>query len=220
MAKKHEMYVGGGIVRQCDDVDRIFNTALLYDREGELVGMYDKVHPYSPENNELGVTPGIKVPVFQTDFGRVGFAICYDIWFPDVCELLALKGAEIILFPNAGHQPEVLYARSMDNGVRIVSSAWNLPYSIHDTLGRNILDPKAYKTAPAPNMKTFKDIVQTEVPGSHVKVLMASLDLNCSPAPAYNGGTMMSAPGGRRNRREQVRDLYEEIKRENDRWWD
>ena len=207
-------------MRQRDDIERIFNTALLYDREGALVGLYDKVHPYSPENNELGVTPGTKVPVFQTDFGKVGFAICYDIWFPDVCELLALKGAEIILFPNAGHQPEVLYARSMDNRVRIVNSAWNLPFSIHDTVGRNILYPEAYKTASAPNMKTFKDIAQMKVPDSHVKVLIASLDLNCSPSPAYNGGTMMSAPGGRRNRREQVRDLYEEIRRGNERWWD
>jgi predicted amidohydrolase len=220
MAKKYRMYVGGGIVRQCDKADPVFNTALLYDREGKLVGMYDKVHPYSPENNEQGITPGRKVPVFQTDFGKVGFAICYDIWFPDVCELLALKGAEIVLFPNAGHQPEVLYARSMDNCVRIVNSAWNLPYSIHDTLGRNILKCEAYRTSPSPNMKTFKDISQTDVPGSHVKVLMASLDLNCSPSPAYNGGTMMSAPGGKRNRREQLDDLYEEIRKENQRWWD
>lgn len=220
MARKHGMYVAGGIVRKVDEPDRVFNTALLYDRQGKLVGMYDKIHPYSPENNEQGVTPGTKVPVFETDFGKVGIVICYDSWFPDVCQLLALKGAEIVLFPNAGHQPEVLYARSMDNCVRIVSSAWNLPYSIHDTLGRNILKPDAYRTAASPNMNTFKDIVHAEVPDSHVKILMASLDLNCSPSPAYNGGTMMSAPGGKRNRREQLYYLQDEIKQEINRWWD
>jgi predicted amidohydrolase len=220
MARKYGMYVAGGIVRKVDDPDRVFNTALLYDRQGKLVGMYDKIHPYSPENNEQGITPGTRAPVFETDFGKVGIVICYDIWFPDVCQLLALKGAEIILFPNAGHQPEVLYARSMDNCVRIVSSAWNLPYSIHDTLGRNILKPDAYRTAASPNMKTFKDIVYVEVPDSHVKILMASLDFNCSPSPAYNGGTMMSAPGGKRNRREQLYYLHSQIEKEINRWWE
>ncbi len=220
MARKYGMYVAGGIVRKVDEPDRLFNTALLYDRKGKLVGMYDKIHPYSPENNEQGITPGSSAPVFETDFGKVGIVICYDIWFPDVCQLLALKGAEIILFPNAGHQPELLYARSMDNCLRIVSSAWNLPYSIHDTLGRNILKPDAYRTAASPNMKTFKDIVHAEVPDSHVKILMASLDFNCSPSPAYNGGTMMSAPGGKRNRREQLYYLHNEIQQEIDRWWE
>jgi len=220
MAKKYRMYVAGGIVRKVDKPDRIFNTALLYDRRGRLAGAYDKIHPYSPENNEQGVTPGTKVPVFETDFGTVGFMICYDSWFPDVCQLLALKGAEIILFPNAGHQPEVLYARSMDNCVRIVSSAWNLPCSIHDTLGRNIVKPDAYRTSPSPNMKTFKDIVQAETPGGRVRVLIASLDFNCSPSPAYNGGTMMSAPGGKRNRREQLYYLHEEIQQQINQWED
>jgi len=220
MARKHQMYVAGGILRKVDAPDRVFNTALLYDRQGKLVGLYDKIHPYSPENNEQGVTPGTKAPVFETDFGKVGFAICYDIWFPDVCQLLALRGAEIILFPNAGHQPEVLYARSMDNCVRILSSAWNLPYSIHDTLGRNILKPEAYRTAPSPNTTTFKDVVKADVPGSSVRICIASLDLNCSPSPAYNGGTMMSAPGGKRNRREQLYYLHDDIKKEIDRWWD
>ena len=77
-----------------------------------------------------------------------------------------------------------------------------------------------YKTAPSPNMNTFKEIVEQEVPGTGMKMLMASLDLNCSPLPAYNGGTMMSAPGGRRNRAEQLCYLEDEIAREIKRWWE
>ena len=219
-AKEYGMYVAGGMVRKVSKPDRVYNTALLYDRQGELVGSYDKIHPYSPENNEQGVTPGAGAPVFDTDFGRVGIIICYDSWFPDVTQLLALKGAEIILFPNAGHQPEFLYARAGDNGVRIVNSAWNVPYSIHDTLGRNILKADEFVTAPSPNMVTFKDIVEKKVPKSKMRLLLASLDLNNSPLPAYNGGTMMSAPGGRRNRREQLYYMQDEIKKEIARWWE
>lgn len=220
MARQYRMYVAGGIVRQVSEPDRLYNTCLLFDREGGLVGMYDKVHPYSPENNEQGITPGTRVPVFDTDFGRLGIIICYDSWFPDVCQLLALKGAEIILFPNAGHQPEFLPARAGDNCVRLVNSSWNMPYSIHDTLGRNILKADEFETSPSPNMQTFKDVVEQEVPGSPVKILMASLDLNCSPSPAYNGGTMMSAPGGRRNRFETTIDLPAMIRQELERWWE
>jgi len=220
MARRYRMYVAGGIVRQVSEPDRLYNTCLLFDRQGELVGMYDKVHPYSPENNEQGITPGTRVPVFDTDFGRLGILICYDSWFPDVCQLLALKGAEIILFPNAGHQPEFLSARAGDNRVRLLNSSWNNPYSIHDTLGRNILKADEFETSPSPNMQTFKDVVELDVPGSPVKILMASLDLNCSPSPAYNGGTMMAAPGGRRNRFETTIDLQAMIRQELERWWE
>ena len=220
MARRHGMYVAGGIVRQQAEPDRLFNTCLLYDRRGELVGTYDKVHPYSPENNEQGVTAGTRVPVFETDFGVVGIMICYDSWFPDVCQLLALKGAEIVLFPNAGHQPEFLHARAGDNCVRIISSAWVLPCSIHDTLGRNIRDADVFRTHESPNMETFRDVAEHDVPGTDMRLLVASLDLNCSPSPAYNGGTMMAAPGGRRNRFESTIDLQAMIRNELDRWWE
>lgn len=218
-AKQYRMYVAGGMVRKDEKTDRVYNTALLLDRDGRLVGTYDKIHPYSPEINEEGITPGSEVRVFRTDFAAVGLMICYDSWIPDVAQLLSLKGAEIILFPNAGHQPEVLYARSMDNAVRIVNSSWNLPCSIHDTLGRNIRKAADYETSASPNMKTFKDLVERGVPGTGMKILIASLDLNCSPSPAYNGGTMMSAPGNRRNRFEQKIHLEAQIQQERDRWW-
>ncbi|MFH1919369.1 MAG: hypothetical protein ABIP48_05710 [Planctomycetota bacterium] len=64
---------------------------------------------------------------------------------------------------------------------------------------------------------TFKDAVETQV--GPIGVLMATLDMNCSPSPAYNGGTMVSAPGGKRNRREQQVYLEEEIQKERARWW-
>jgi hypothetical protein len=51
-AKQYRMYVAGGVVRKDKKADRVYNTALLLDREGKLVGTYDKIHPYSPEINE------------------------------------------------------------------------------------------------------------------------------------------------------------------------
>ena len=217
MAKRYEMYVAGGIVRRVPELDRVYNTALLYDRQGGLVGTYDKIHPYSPEINEQGITPGTRVPVFRTDFGKVGFMICYDSWFTDVAELLSLKGARLILFPNAGYYRSLMPARAADNRVRIVCSTWNDRYGVWDTVGRDVLAPDADPSHRPLRGVTFRDVRQIEAGG--IKVLIASLDMSCSPSPAHNGGTMYESPGGRRNRREQKLDLEDLIYKERRRWW-
>ena len=211
-AKQFGMYVAGGIVRKVETPDRLYNTALLYDRKGKLVGMYDKHHPYSPELNCDGISAGTAVPVFQTDFGKIGMMICYDNWFTDVAQLLALKGAKIILFPNAGYYRSLMPARAADNCVRIVVSSWNNGYGVWDTAGRSVVQPDADPTVDRlVGLPTFKDVRQTKVAG--IGLLIVSLDLESSPSPAYNGGTMLSAPGGRRNRADQRTYLEEEIKR-------
>ena len=215
-ARRHDMYVAGGIVRKVPEQDRVYNTALLFDRRGRLAGTYDKVHPYSPEINEQGISAGTRVPVFQTDFGKVGFIICYDSWFTDVTELLALKGAEIVLFPNAGYYRSLMPARAADNGVRIVASSWNSGNGVWDTIGREVRNPDADPTHKPVRGTTFANVVQVDV--GTIKMLVVSLDLNCSPSPAYNGGTMYSAPGGERNRRCQKVFLEGPIQQERERW--
>ena len=178
---------------------------------------YDKIHPYSPELFDPGITPGGKIPVFETDFGKIGFMICYDSWFTDVAEALALQGAEIILFPNAGYYRSLMPARAADNCVRIISSSWNSGYGIWDTVGRDVLNPEADLTYKPAVQETFRNLVQEKV--GDWSILVAELDMNCSSSPAYNGGTMMSAPGGKRNRREQVFYLDDVIRKERERWW-
>jgi predicted amidohydrolase len=216
-AKKHRMYIAGGIVRKAENSDRIYNTTILYDRKGDIVGMYDKIHPYSPEVNEEGITPGDKVVVLKTDFGKVGFMVCYDSWFTDVAELNALKGAELILFPNAGYYRSLLPARAADNNVTIMSSSLHNDNGIWDTGGRDVLDPDRDKTSRMQEGPTFKDTKEWKV--DNIKLLVSSIDLNYSPSPHYNGGTMYSAPGGQRNRAEQLFYLDDEIKKEKQRWW-
>lgn len=216
-ARQYRMYVAGGIVRYVPETDRTYNTGLLIDRQGQLVGMYDKIHPYSPEVNDQGITPGNRVPVFRTDFGLVGMMICYDSWFTDVAELLALKGAEIILFPNAGYYRALMHARAADNRVRIVCSSWNSGNGVWDTVGRDLGNPEVDTSHGNPPGVTHKDVHREQV--GEVEVLYVTLDLNCSPSPHWNGGTMFEAPGGRRNRRDQTCFLEDMIRQERERWW-
>ena len=216
-ARRHHMYVSGTTLYRDPSDGFVYNTAFLFDRNGKKAGEYRKNHPFSDELN-LGVLPGNDVPVFDTDFGKVGIMVCYDSWFGDVAELLALKGAEIILFPNASYYISLMPARSADNCVRIAASSLDGYAGIWDTSGANVINPDADPSRHANCDKTFNSVTVDYI--GEIKVVTAVLDFSQSPSPHNWGGPMVSAPGGRRNRREQIRDLHEEIQREINRWWD
>jgi predicted amidohydrolase len=75
----------------------LFNTALAFSPEGALAASYRKVFPWRPHEP---YTPGDRfVVVDLPEAGRVGFAICYDAWFPEVARHLAWMGAEAIINP-------------------------------------------------------------------------------------------------------------------------
>ncbi|MDR2773842.1 MAG: carbon-nitrogen hydrolase family protein [Tannerella sp.] len=217
IAIKYRMYIAASVLVIDKTDGRKYNRGVLYNRTGELIGVYDKIHPYSPEINDKGVTPGTKTDVFNTEFGKIGMIICYDSWFTDITELLALKGAEVILFPVAGYYRSLIHARAADNNVRFVISVLDRSYGIFDTAGRDI---QAIDKDPSVGVSgnTAKDIRTFNVNG--IGLLCASLDLNCSPSPHYNGGKMLEAPGGKRNRADQILYLDNLIKKEKERWWE
>jgi hypothetical protein len=81
------------------DGSAIHNSAVLLDRNGQIAAVYHKLFPTVPEI-EWGVTPGAASVVAQTDFGRIGFAICFDLNFREVAEGNRAGGAELVLFPS------------------------------------------------------------------------------------------------------------------------
>jgi predicted amidohydrolase len=217
-AKRHKMYVAGTILYKDPKDGYVYNSALMYDRNGQLCARYDKNHPFSNELANMGVIPGRDVPVFDTDFGKVGIMICYDSWFTDVAELLGLKGAEIVLFPNAGYYRSLVSARAADNCIRIVSSSLDNDCGIWDTSGADVTCPGMDPTRHSKCDSTFSDVLVEQF--GEIKIVSAIMDLSKSPSPHNWGGPMMSAPGGRRNRREQRKLLYDEIQQEVNRWWE
>lgn len=86
------------------------NTAVLFDADGRLAGMYRKMHiPDDPHFYEkFYFTPGdLGFQSFPTRFGRVGACVCWDQWFPEAARLTAMTGAEVIFYPTAiGWLPE------------------------------------------------------------------------------------------------------------------
>ncbi len=86
------------------------NTAVIHDADGTMLGIYRKSHiPQDPAFEEkFYFTPGdTGWPVWDTRFGRIGVLICWDQWYPEAARLMALGGAQLILYPTAiGWLPE------------------------------------------------------------------------------------------------------------------
>jgi len=86
-----------------------FNSLAMVDADGAILGVYRKTHiPAGPGYQEkFYFTPGdTGFQVHETKLGRIGAAICWDQWFPETARVLALKGAEILLYPTAiGSEP-------------------------------------------------------------------------------------------------------------------
>ncbi len=81
----------------------VYNSAILIGPDGEIIGIYDKTHPFPLERCDCGgwVTLGNRADVFETALGSIGMIICYDGDFPELSRLLAVKGAEVIVRPSA-----------------------------------------------------------------------------------------------------------------------
>lgn len=78
--------------------DKIYNTAIVINPQGEVVGRYRKMFPFRPY--EAGVEAGTEFLVFDVpDVGRFGVSICYDIWFPETTRTLSSMGVEVLLHP-------------------------------------------------------------------------------------------------------------------------
>jgi beta-ureidopropionase len=113
-ARKHRCYVICPIKTRREG--ECWNSAVVIDRTGGIVGIYDKVHPVTSSSDytvfESGVAPASEVPLFDLDFGRIGVQICYDAGFPETWDLLREKGARAVFWPSAynGGFPLQVYA--------------------------------------------------------------------------------------------------------------
>lgn len=98
-ASKAGCYVIAGLALTHELPGVPYNSAVLIDREGSVAGVYDKQHLWALER--FYFRSGCESPVFDTDFGRIGIMICYDMGFPEVARMLTLQGAEIVVCPSA-----------------------------------------------------------------------------------------------------------------------
>ena len=134
-AKEHGAYIIGSYWRKDKEGRGRYNSAVLVDREGRLVGYYDKMFPTIPEM-ESGVLPGQGAVVFDTDFGRIGALICFDLNFKELLAEYKKQGAELLCFLSAFRGGAMVPAIAARNQCFIASAVPHENGVIVDPLGR------------------------------------------------------------------------------------
>ncbi len=118
-AKRNKAWLIYGCARKT--ADGVFNTSLIYNRGGSLVGMYDKLHL---QRHDKKYIRGKSLNICESDFGRFGVMICADRRWPETARTLTLKGARVIFNPTYGMHGDLnlcmMRTRSYENGIFIV----------------------------------------------------------------------------------------------------
>lgn len=135
-ARTHRMWVQGGSVHELDD-ERLYNTAPLFDREGELVARYRKIHLFDvdlegepPFHESATFSAGTELVTYPVEDIRVGLSICYDLRFPELFRGLMALGAELFLLPaqfqhrtGVAHWEVLLRTRAIEDQCFVAAAA-------------------------------------------------------------------------------------------------
>lgn len=135
-ARKYRTYIAFGLLRRVGR--RVFNSLVLLNREGRCVWIFDKVTPTDNEITGGGVTPGRSPRAFQTDFGRIGAAICFDINFLELAEIYARQETELILFSSAFPAGRLLDFWAVRWGFHVAGCTWYADNRVLDCCGATV----------------------------------------------------------------------------------
>ncbi len=144
LAREKKSYIVAGIYEK--DGDFLYNTAILLNREGRLAGKYRKVM-LPREEIEKGLSPGDKMTVFDTDFGKLGIMVCYDVFFAEPSKLLAMQGAEVVAMPIWGGNEWLAKARSIEGRFTLVASGYDHPTYVQNPMGDRLSEAKTNGSA-------------------------------------------------------------------------
>lgn len=135
-ALKNNCYIICPILEK-DKNGNTYNSSLLINRKGQIVCSYHKIYPTIGEI-ENGIMPGKEPIVIDTDFGRIGFVICFDLNFREIFEEMAKKNVEIVFFSSMFSGGSIINCRALEFSIFIVSS---LPISLGPTESSVIVNP-------------------------------------------------------------------------------
>jgi predicted amidohydrolase len=137
LAARHRTYIVVPIDRR--DQQKRLNTAVLLDRAGHVVAHYDKVFPYWSEYDVTPpVSPGDASAIYEADFGRMGFATCFDANFPEVWKRLSEQKAEVVIWPSAYSAGTSLQAHAINHHYYIVTASATPDCIAYDINGERI----------------------------------------------------------------------------------
>lgn len=136
LANENKVYILAGSIPEKEN-DKLYNTSYLFDKNGDITAKHRKMHLFDidvkgkitfKESDVL--TAGDNFTIANTEFGKIGIGICYDIRFPELARIMAQKGALILFYPGAfnmttgpAHWELLFKSRALDNQVYCVGVA-------------------------------------------------------------------------------------------------
>ena len=187
-ARRHGItLVGGSIAERREGREKLSNTSVVFDPQGQVVAIYRKIHLFDVEVGGVvyresdAEEPGDEAVVAEAEDWKIGLSVCYDIRFPELYRILALEGAELVSVPahfttptGKDHWHVLMRARAIENQLYVVAAA-----QIGETLpakpayGRSlIVDPWGIVIAQAPDEET---VITTELDRTHLLDIRAKL---------------------------------------------
>ena len=137
LAAEHRIWLHGGSFAEVDVDGQHYNTAVLFDPDGELVAAYRKVHLFGFDGGEtLLMSGGDELFVVETPLGPTGLATCYDLRFPELFRALVDGGAQAFLIASGWPDPRIAHWDVLTAARAIENQAWLLACNeVGDQLG-------------------------------------------------------------------------------------
>jgi len=134
-ARRHGVWlIGGTVPLQCDLPDKVRNSCLVFDDQGQRRARYDKIHLFGFDNGSerfdeaRSIQPGTQPVTLDSPYGRIGLSVCYDLRFPELYR--ALAPSALLMVPSAftattgrAHWEPLLRARAIENLAWVVAPA-------------------------------------------------------------------------------------------------
>ena len=194
--------VGGSITERREGREKLSNTCLVFDPEGELAAVYRKIHLFDVDvgghryRESDAEEPGDEPVVARLEDWPIGLSVCYDVRFPELYRILALEGAELVtvpahftLYTGRDHWHVLLRARAIENQLYVAAAA-----QVGETTpgkpsyGRSLIaDPWGIVLAQAPDEET---VISAELDRERLREIRRNLpSLANRQAAAYRWPT-------------------------------
>ncbi len=167
LARELGIYLLGGSILEGDPgAQRLSNTSTFFDPSGAMTAVYRKIHLFDVKVSDreylesANISPGSEIVTAKAGPATLGLSVCYDVRFPELYRLLALRGAEILAVPAAftlqtgkDHWELLLRARAVENQAFVIAPAqWGRKADGRRTYGRSmIVDPWGTVLATCPD---------------------------------------------------------------------
>jgi predicted amidohydrolase len=187
--------VGGSIAERREGRDKLSNTCVVFDPEGEVAAVYRKIHMFDVEvggvvyRESESEEPGDGPMSCEVEGWRLGLSVCYDLRFPELYRILAVEGAELVTVPAAftlytgkDHWELLLRARAVENQCYVVAAnQWGVVEGKASYGRSSIVDPWGVVLAQAPDED---GVVSAELDRAHLERIRASIPSLANRQPA------------------------------------